>query len=145
MSMDWESYIIQGIELLFLGIASCMDLKDQTLSVRFLKIFGGIGILCNLFFLDQNITEILTGILPGAVVFAAAKFSKEAVGYGDALMILILGIFEGGYGVVPVLFTAFFAAGVYGLFRVVIIHRSVKDTMPFVPFLFLAFMGVKLL
>lgn len=143
--MDWESYITQGIELLFLGIASCMDLKNKTLSVVFLKIFGVIGILCNLFFWDQSITEILTGLLPGAVVFAAAKLSNEAVGYGDALMILILGLFEGGYGIVPVLFAAFLAAGIYGLFRVVIIHSSLKDTMPFVPFLFLAFMGVKLL
>lgn len=143
--MDWKLYVIQGMELLFLGIGSCMDLKDQMLSVKFLSIFAIAGVLCNLLFSYQSRSELLSGLLIGAAVLLIGKFTEEAIGYGDGLTILILGIFEGGYQMFPVLFGAFLTAGIYGIFRIVFFHKSIKDSIPFLPFLFLAFVGVQLL
>ena len=38
--MNWEIYIVQGMELLFLWIASYEDLKTREISMKWFAIFG---------------------------------------------------------------------------------------------------------
>ena len=78
----------------------------------------------------------------GLLLFALGKWSKEAIGYGDCWIILLLGIYVGLWGVCQVLFVAFAIAGVTALFCLWFRRWNRKMTLPFIPFLVFSYLGV---
>lgn len=143
--MDWNNYFIQGTELIFLGVGSYFDIRDRELPVAFLTFFGFFGILANAFWRYQSLNEVLLGSLPGVSFLMIGWLTKEAIGYGDGIGLVILGIFEGVHGVLSIILGAFLLSGIYGLWSLWGLKKSGSDTMPFYPFLFLAFMKVVLI
>lgn len=143
--MNWEQYLIQGVELLYLGIGTYFDIKTRELPLGFLTFFGLLGVICNLIWSYQSLRNIFIGCCIGGIFLTVGRLTKEAIGYGDGLSLLILGIFEGWKGMLSIVFTAFLLSGAYGLWRMIGFGESGSDTMPFFPFLFLALIGVILL
>lgn len=76
----------------------------------------------------------VAGGLSGILFLWISKITNEAIGYGDSLAILILGIYLGIWGLLEVLMTAFFILGIIGLICVVIKEKR-KDLL----FLFIHF------
>lgn len=58
------------------------------------------------------------------IILWISKITNEAIGYGDSLAILILGIYLGIWGLLEVLMTAFFILGIIGLICVVIKEKE---------------------
>lgn len=143
--MDWERYFIQGMELLFFGIGSCFDIKSRELPLEFLGAFGLSGVICNVLWKYQSLENMIIGCLLGGTFLFVGWVTKEAIGYGDGIGLVILGIFEGWQGMIPIVFGAFLLSGIYGLWKIIGLKESGSDTMPFFPFLFLALIGVILL
>lgn len=143
--MEWKLYFVQGVELLFLGIGTYFDIKDRELPIPFFVFFAVTGMLCNLFWRYQSITNAVIGIGTGGIFLLAGWITKEAIGYGDGIGLMVLGLFEGWEGMIPIVITAFLFSGIYGLWRIIGCGQSGSDTMPFYPFLFLALIGVILL
>ena len=143
--MDWEQYFIQGMELLFFGIGSWFDVRNRELPLTFLMIFGVLGIICNVLWNYQSLKNVVLGGLIGGTFLFLGWVTNEAIGYGDGIGLVILGIFEGFRGMIPIVIVAFLFSGIYGLWKVLGLKKSGSDTMPFFPFLMLAFTGVKLL
>lgn len=143
--MNWELYVIQGMELSFLGIGSYLDLKDQSLPTLFLGMFAAAAMLCQLFFGVQKTAEVLAGIGMGAAVLIIGKLTEEAIGYGDGMVILILGMLEGVSMLFRIVFGALILSGIYSVCKILADSGSVKERIPFLPFLFLAFVGVRVL
>lgn len=143
--MGWTLYFVQGLELLFLGIGAYFDIKDQELPLSFLAVFAVIGMICNLFWKYQSLENAVIGICIGGIFLFAGWLTKEAIGYGDGLGLVILGLMEGWRGMIPIIITAFLLSGIYGLWRVIGYKQSGSDTMPFYPFLLFALIGVILL
>ena len=65
----------------------------------------------------QNIDWIVSlgGGLIGMIFIGISKITREAIGYGDSLAILILGIYLGVWGLLEVLATSFFILGILAL------------------------------
>ncbi len=143
--MEWKLYFVQGLELLFLGIGSCFDIRDGELPVPFLTLFAVLGILCNLLWRYQEIGNAVIGIGIGSSFLIAGWITGEAIGYGDGIGLMIIGLLEGCRGMIPIIIIAFLLSGIYGLWRVIGCGQPGSDTMPFFPFLFLALIGVILL
>lgn len=140
--MEWKLYFVQGMELLFLGIGTYFDIRDRKLPEWFLLVFGGLGVACNLFLNYQKAAEAVAGLCVGGMFLLIGWITGEAIGYGDGIGLMILGVLGGLQGILPILFIAFFCSGIYGLWKMIGCGRSKNDTMPFYPFLFLALMGV---
>ncbi len=140
--MDWTVYYAQGLELLYLGIGSYLDMKNKELPVKFFVAFGMAGILYNKIYHYQSIASMVLGVCTGCIFLIIGWITKEAIGYGDGLGVLVLGIMEGAKGILPVLFAAFCLSGVYGLWRMFVMKGTREDTIPFFPFLFIGFIGV---
>ena len=143
--MDWKQYFIQGIELLFLGIGTYWDIRDRELPIVFLVLSGILGIGCNVVWKYQSFKSVILGCAIGVSVLFTGWVTKEAFGYGDGIGLVILGIFEGIKGLIPIVIAAFLLSGIYGFWSLWGLKKSGKDEMPFFPFLMLAFTGVRLL
>lgn len=139
--MNWEIYFIQGMELLFLGIAAYQDLKFREISIKLFLVFGFLAIIFNLFWRYQSIECVLTGVVLGSGFLLVSRLTKEAIGYGDSLGMIVLGIFAGGELLLHIVFVSGIFSGVYGLWMLLWLKSSARDTLPFFPFLFLGAMG----
>ena len=68
-------------------------------------------------------------------------FTQESFGYGDSILILILGILSGGWNLLWILFAAFLIASVYGGIMIARKKYTRKNSFPFIPFLTVAYLG----
>lgn len=139
--MNWNSVIVRGMELLFLGMGSYFDLKEQKIPAWYLGLFGFFGVLGNLLYQYQEWSCLFGGICIGGILLMVGWLSKEELGYGDGIAVMILGIFEGWKKLLPTLLAAFFLSSIWGMFQMFWCKKSGKETMPFFPFLFISFLG----
>ena len=130
-----EHYMVLG----FLGINSWTDIRRREISLCSVGIFMALGILYECLYL-RKLPTVLPGLLPGMVMAGISKVTKEALGMGDALLMMPLGIFMGLEATFNVLFTALLLAALWagGLF--LIKKRKREYEFPFVPFLLLGYL-----
>lgn len=136
---------MEFIELLFLGIGTYFDVRNQKLPMGFFLFFGFIACVRNILLPYQSLRDVLGGACIGGLFLFTGWITKEAIGYGDGLGLVILGILEGWQGMIPIVLAAFVLSGVYGMWCLIGLRESPRTEMPFYPFLLIAFMGVLLL
>lgn len=130
-------------KLLFLGIASLMayaDWKEQKISLVMLLSGGAAGILVQLAFREQTAAEVICGAGIGGLVLMLALVSREAVGAGDGMILIVAGIILGFWGVLELLMTALLLTGIAALFLLVVKRKGRAYRLPFVPFLLAAYL-----
>ncbi len=113
--------------------------------VRYRKVYGKVAavyvvlaaggwIVCG----KKNLCELLLGLLPGAVCLSLSWITREALGYGDSMLILACGLSLGLWQCLSLSAIAFFLAGVWGAVLLIRHRGDRKRTFPFVPFLLAA-------
>lgn len=131
--------IAEGIMLAFLIGCSVSDWRRKAIPLWLLVLFSiatlSLCILCQ----NSSIGQRAGGVALGLVFFAISKCTKEALGYGDSWMILLLGIWLGGTRLLQLLFAASLISGMASLFLLWRRGWKRKETIPFVPFLALAY------
>ena len=127
--------LTDGIMLGFaVGISVC-DWKRRRIPVKWLVVYSIATISCVLFYIEGNLISMLGGIMIGAIFFLISRLTNEAIGYGDAWMITLLGAYVGGKDLVRLLFTASFLAAVVSLVWMWKQGWKREGSLPFVPFL----------
>lgn len=134
---NWSVFIL-------LGLAGVIDWKKREVPIWLLTTMSVVILLFAIFCEDVDIWYRLAGALLGAVFFVISKFTKEAVGYGDSWLILILGIHMGILVALQVLFAASLMAAIFAIFYLWKCRWKRSATLPFVPFLAIAYAGVVL-
>lgn len=134
--------ITNVVVLVMLVACAVCDWKKKEIPLLFLVMMSGVTVFCLLFCHQGNLWQHVGGILLGSFFFLISRFSKEAIGYGDSWIILLLGLYLGLSVTIELLFVASFVAGVGSLFFLWKKRWRKKATMPFVPFLALAYVGV---
>lgn len=98
--------------LIFLLGCAWVDLKTRSLPVWVLTLASvsmGIFRVCNW----KNSTWLwLGGAVVGVLFLIISKCTKEAIGYGDSWMILLLGVYLGLWNILWLLSIAFVLSGV---------------------------------
>lgn len=140
-----QSLFLQSILLLFLAVLTYYDLKYKKIPAWLLLLMAVTGMIYVIKIGDYKNLSRYMGILVGLVFFALALLSHEAIGKGDALLFLILGWFLGMYQTIFLLFVAFFLSAVFAGFLLLIKKGNFKTSLPFLPFLYIAFGGICLL
>jgi len=126
--------------VLFLVICTYFDMKTKMLPVRLL-VMGGIGVSISHIIQRENWWIYVMGILLGAIFLLVSKVTKEGLGYGDSILILLLGAFVGLWQVLLVLVIAFVSAAIFSSVVLVLKKMSRRKQIPFVPFLLLGYIG----
>lgn len=121
---------------LLLGIQSYWDIKEQQIPLQVSFIGGMIGVLLSIL-TGRDIWDVILAVVPGFSLLIIGKVSKESIGYGDGIIISILGLYYSLEEVWEICFCAFlFSAGI-ALVLLVLWKKKGNETIPFIPFLLL--------
>lgn len=131
MSIDIISRIVFGV---FLSMQCFWDLRYKEIPTQISLLGGIIGVFLSIWS-GRNWMEMVLALIPGIIFLLFAKMSKEAVGFGDGILLCAM---SGFYSIGSMMFictTAFFAVSVLALFLLVVCRKNRNYEMPFVPFL----------
>lgn len=137
--------IEHGLVAVLLGIIAYRDLRTKQISCLSLVLMAVLVLVLRMIFVEDSMWSTLGGVAVGISFFFISKYSRESVGYGDSWLILLLGIFLGGKMIMELVFVASFLAALYSIGYGFIRGWNRKNTIPFIPFLTLAYLGVVLL
>ena len=85
--------------------------------------------------------SMLLLILFGGMFLMIGRLTKESIGYGDGIGLMILGIFEGFEGMLFIAAGAFLLSSLYGIWMLLALRKTWSASMPLFPFLLMAFAG----
>ena len=132
-SMDVFSSCYSGVSVDF--VSDRYSLEESIL------ILLAIAVLCQVLCSKGEFRMMVAGGLCGGVFLFLSWFTQESFGYGDSILILILGILSGGWNLLWILFAAFLIASVYGGIMIARKKYTRKNSFPFIPFLTVAYLG----
>lgn len=128
--------------LIFLFVCSMWDLRTKKIPIWLLSVGAGGIILFHIFCKNINLFSTLGGIGLGMICLLISKVTKEALGYGDSILICLLGSYVGFINILWIITTAFGLAGIFSLIFFVGKNRYKEKAIPFIPFLAISYMGV---
>lgn len=141
---ETENLIVMGIGFIIVCICAIFDIRKREIPFKAVIIGGVIG--CGNCFLQISEGNLLAGemglaLLPGCFFLFLSLVSGEKVGYGDGLLLAVVGLFIGFYRCLLILCISLLLLSVTALVLLVFhkVHRNSR--LPFVPFL-AAGMGV---
>lgn len=123
----------------YLCILSIMDIWVKRVPLWFLAA-GGIAAVW-LCVLKHGATDIsaMAGAAVGVLFIVVSRMTREAFGYGDSLLILVMGIYLGFRDLMAVLLSAFLLSALFAI-ALLACKRFHKNTgYPFIPFLLAAY------
>lgn len=123
-------------------ICSIKDIKTREIPIVLILIQFIVIIIIFPFRKDIDIIESITGGLLGGFLVLISKVSRGRIGVGDGLVLSVTGI---GLGVksnfIMILYGMLFAA-IFSMVLIIVkkVNRNYK--LPFIPFIFAAYIGV---
>ena len=127
-----EEQIAKAVTLMMLGILSRQDIYEKQISVMLLFLFGSAAAFCRVIIWQSDLVVFGKGIVPGLFLLLLSFSTKEKIGYGDGLTVLVTGLWCGS----PIAFTAcqlaFFFSGIYGW---LLFFCKKRRRIAFLPFL----------
>ena len=133
--------LCQLLFAVYMIVLMLMDIKWKKLSLA--ALMSGFIILTAGFLCGRNIHVMLlaAGAGVGIVFIVVSRVTEEAFGYGDSILILIMGGFIGFWNILSLLVTAFSMAALFSIFMLLRKKFHRKSAFPFVPFLTAAYIG----
>lgn len=125
----------------YLGVLTVMDIRNKRLNLLFL--LSGFLLMTAGFFCKREIHPLLlaTGAGVGLMFLLASRVTGESFGYGDSILIMIMGGFLGFWDILSLLTAAFLLAAVFSVIMLIRKKFNRKTAFPFVPFLMIAYTG----
>ncbi len=128
-----------GVILLWEGIR---DFFSRKISVAGVLVIGFLGVILQLCYDDFNWLGIVGGALIGAGLLLISGITGEAIGYGDGLVVIATGIALGLRRNILMLCIAFVLCAVASVMLLIFRKANKKTVLPFVSFLFPAYVLV---
>lgn len=125
-----------------LGVCSIEDIKRKEVGVYKICAIGIAGIVMHLLFGTVKIYSMLGGAAVGVVLLILGKIFRGSIGCGDGLVLIDTGILLGASENLELFGIALFLAGIFALILSVFFRKKKNDTIPFVPFLLAAYVGM---
>ena len=139
------SFILQLILLSFLAVFTFYDLKYKKIPMWLLLLMAITGIIYVIKIGDYWSISRYMGSSIGLLFLGFSFLSHEAIGKGDGFLFVILGWFLGMYQLIFLLFVAFTFSAIFSMVLLLMKKGNYKTSIPFMPFLYIAFGGICLL
>lgn len=125
-----------------LFIQSIWDIKRKEIPLWISLGLGG----CSFFYslcCQRAWSSFLLALIPGVLCLVVAFLTKQAIGYGDGILLCALAMLYPLEELVEFVFIAVFVAGMVGLMIIIVFRKNRTYEIAFVPFLFLAWLFVQ--
>lgn len=133
--MEKIEIVIMGVVL---AIQSICDIRWKKIPV-WVTVTGSVLGMSLFFLKDISIIEAGLSFFPGICCLLFSKISREALGYGDSLLLCMMGFFYSVEELLLILLMAIGFAGIAAILLLVVLKKHRKYEMAFVPFLFMAY------
>lgn len=126
------------MQFAFLGVAACFDWKWKRIpwSVQ------GMGVIFVIVTMimqrDRSAAEWILAAMPGMVLLMLAWVTRENIGYGDGVSVLLLGGITGLRNCIAALCLSMLLLSLAGIVLLVLKRADRKTRIPYLPFLFAA-------
>ena len=139
--MENRWILCQLLFAVYMIVLMIMDIKWKKLSLAVL--ISGFILLPAGFLCGRSIHIILlaAGAGVGIIFLIVSRVTEEAFGYGDSILIMIMGGFLGFWNILSLLVAAFSMAALFSIFMLIRKKFHRKSAFPFVPFLTAAYIG----
>lgn len=127
--------LVLGIWLVVLAI---VDYRHKEIPLWF-SLLGGVFGLWFCLMEARSISNLLFACLPGVFALLFARVTREVMGYGDGIVLVVMGMYLSLKQVLSVGMMAFMIAGIVALVLLVVFHKRGNYRIPFIPFLALAY------
>ena len=138
--MPIENNVIMGIAC----ICAVFDMKKKEIPLAFICLGSMAGVGISLWQITEgyfSFREMGLAVLPGCFLLLTSFVSRENVGYGDGLLLIVIGLFTGFYRCMIILCISLLLISVSALALLAVRKVSRNSRLPFMPFL-AAGMGV---
>ncbi len=135
-----KEIVIIMITVIFLAANSLIDICKKKISLLLVIVY----ILTWMFLLapelareEQFFNRLISGLLPGLVLYAIGIVSRGALGLGDGMLVMPVGLYLGIKTTAIMVICAFFLAFIWGMLLLCFGRRKKEYAFPFAPFLFI--------
>ena len=138
MQQMWGQIAMMGM----LAVCTAQDIRRKEIRLNFVLFFGILGILFHMLFRMRSIGNLLLGMSVGVVLLLAGIFSEGKIGVGDGVLLTVTGAYLGVKENLTLFFVALVLCGLWAAGLLVLHKKRKTDSIPFVPFLLAAYMGM---
>lgn len=128
--------------LAILVYAAWKDKQCKSIPYYLPAIGIAIALLCRLLEglpLTETLPIVCQALLPGCFLLLTAFFTGQKVGYGDGLMVLVVGVFTNVTYCILSLMFGLCVSCLFAMFYLVLKKVKMKDQIPFLPFLLIGY------
>lgn len=122
------------IILAMLVYESVVDIKHMRIDVRAAVAAGILGVAVGRLVYGQPVIWLLYGFIIGGLVSLMAWISRQGIGYGDGVILAVMGLCIEPSVVLCILWVSMLAAGIYGAVGIFRGRRTRASALPFIPF-----------
>lgn len=137
-SMWVKCFVIVGV----LMVCSYFDIKEKKVPLACILIGIAVTVIINMVGKDISLVASMIGATLGILLIIMSRLTKNALGMGDALLVLMIGLGTGIYQTALALFYGLFVTAVVSAVLLCMKRVKRKTEMPFVPFLLIGYVGV---
>lgn len=123
----------------YLCLLSMIDIWIKRVPVCLLAAGGIAAGVFRVYQSDMPLLITAAGAAAGVVFLAVSRVTEEGFGYGDSLLILVLGIYLGFWNLLGVLSGAFLLSALFAVLALSLHKFSRSTGYPFIPFLLISY------
>ena len=129
--------------IIILGIICVFDIKRKKIPVYMLIVLAAAGIISNFTVGEFDIEKRIIAMLPGMILLIVSMITKQQIGYGDGMIILIMGLYIDIDDILSIVLSSFLLSSIAAIILMTVFKKKKNFEMAFSPFLLIGYGLVK--
>lgn len=129
--------------IIILGVICVFDIKRKKIPVYMLIVLAAAGIISNFTIGEFDIEKRIIAMLPGMILLIVSMITKQQIGYGDGLIILIMGLYIDIDDILSIVLSSFLLSSIAAIILMTVFKKKKNFEMAFSPFLLIGYGLVK--
>ena len=129
--------------IIILGVICVFDIKRKKIPVYMLIILAAAGIISNFTVGEFDIEKRIIAMLPGMILLIVSMITKQQIGYGYGMIILIMGLYIDIDDILSIVLSSFLLSSIAAIILMTVFKKKKNFEMAFSPFLLIGYGLVK--
>ena len=129
--------------IIILGVVCVFEKKRKKIPVYMLIILAAAGIISNFTVGEFDIEKRIIAMLPGMILLIVSMITKQQIGYGDGMIILIMGLYIDIDDILSIVLSSFLLSSIAAIILMTVFKKKKNFEMAFSPFLLIGYGLVK--